>query len=221
MDNNTEEIQRLEEILRANPDSPVFAQLATLYIDNGEYLHALALCDRGTGIYPEYATGFLLRATALKHLDKPEEAIENYRKVLEILPRCSVAGKEIESLTQKVEEPKPDISPGKTAEESGKDTDEIKEQETGSIEDLAERLKGYKPERPARDIKSAEPFEIDEHEGNDLPIVSETLANIFSKQKQYDRAIEAYRQLIKRNPQKADIYFTRIKELEEAKKNEQ
>lgn len=216
MEKNREEIQRLEEILRSNPDSPVFAQIANLYIESGEYVHALALCDRGTSMYPEYATGFLLRAAALRHLDKYEESIENYRKVLEILPRCTVAGKWIAELQKKLEESKKKVVP-----ETTKQPEAEHKVEKGSIEELADRLKEYKPERPSSDVKHSEPAEESDVEENDLPIVSETLANIFFKQKQFDRAVEAYRQLMKRNPERADIYLTKIKQVEEAKKNEQ
>ncbi len=221
MENNTSEIKQLEEILRQNPDSPVFIRLAALYIKSGEYLHALALCDRGTGTYPEYATGFLLRAEALQHLEKFEESIENYQKVLDILPRCAVAGNRIEELKRKLKKTKPELPTDKEKEPKteGKEIPH-KKPKADLIENLAEQLKGYKPARPDSERMKNESVDMGDTSEGDLPIVSETLATIFFKQKQFDRAIEAYRQLIKRNPEKADIYLTKIKEVEEAKNNE-
>jgi tetratricopeptide (TPR) repeat protein len=209
MEARNSEIQELEDILRQNPDAPVFARLASLYLESGEYLHALALCDRATGVYPEYATVFLLRAAALEGLEKHEESVQNYKKVLEILPRCSVAGSRIEELNPKSQDT-PSSTPSVVEPENDADT----------IEELAERLKGYKPIRAGTDVPKHEAHELENSVRDDLPIVSETLATIFFKQNQFDRAIEAYRQLIKRNPEKADVYFTRIKEIEEAKKSE-
>lgn len=217
MKNKTEEIERLEELIRKEPHSPVFARLASIYIERGEYLHALALCDRGTDSYPEYATGFLLRAEALRGLDKIDESIDNYKKVLSILPRCSRAIQQIEELKGKLTESKP-VKQTKT--ETGQEVAGDKEPEKDFIGDLAEQLKGYKPRQTdsgaerEKKVSDGQPADID------LPIVSDTLATIFFKQKQFDRAIEAYRQLIKRNPEKADIYLTKIKEVEEAKKRE-
>ncbi len=216
MENHNSEIEVLEAQLRENPDSPVFARLASLYVESGEYLHALALCDRGTTIYPEYATGYLLRANALYRIGKYEEAAENYKKVLEILPRCTFA------LNRLVELQKRTVKEGRKHEGKA-DPDDSTEQ--GSIANIAERLKRYKPVRSQTDDVQEEPDEDDFTAENDkkeetLPIVSETLASIFFKQKQYEKAIEAYRQLIKRTPGKADIYHSKIKEVQEAKEND-
>jgi tetratricopeptide (TPR) repeat protein len=208
MEARNSEVQELEDILRQNPDAPVFARLASLYLESGEYLHALALCDRATEIYPEYATVFLLRAAALEGLEKHEESVQNYKKVLEILPRCSVAGSRTEELNLRSQDTA-SSTPSAVKQENNVDP----------IEELAERLKGYKPVRAGTDISKDETDEFENSVRDDLPIVSETLATIFFKQNQFDRAIEAYRQLIKRNPEKADIYYTRIKEIEEAKKS--
>jgi len=215
MTDTYQEIQTLEKQLRENPDSPVFARIASLYIDSGEYFHALALTDRGTATYPEYATGFLLRATALYHLNKYEEALQNYKKVLEILPRCMVAADRIEEIGQKLIE-RQAVTSAKAEEEKPAPVDSDKP----SIENIAEKLKGYKPLRPDKNMMQDEEVQMEPEEEEQLPIISETLASIFFKQKQYDKAIEAYRQLIKRTPEKADIYFSRIKQIEEAKEKD-
>lgn len=206
-----EEIERLEDTLRENIESPVFARLAALYIEKGEYLHAITLCDHGTETYPEYATGYLLRAIALQNLEKYDESIENLRKVKGIVPRCQVIHDRITELEQKLKEA-----------DSGEQGAAGGNPETDSVEELAERLKDYKPSRPDRsqmEKELPEEKKIVEQVGDDLLIVSETLATIFFKQKQFDRAIEAYRRLIERHPQKEDLYIAKIKEVEEAKKN--
>lgn len=213
MQPNKAEIETFESVIRSNPNSPVFARLAALYIENGEYLHALTLCDRGTALYPEYATGFLLRARVLRHLKKYAEAIENYQHTLRILPRCHRIGMELQELLTLQKESVSDATPPLSHTASASDAD--------TIERLAERLKDYKPTRPIHTLREVEAGDEIENEEEDLPFVSETLASIFFQQKQYNRAIEVYRQLIKGNPEKADIYLTKIKEAEEAKKAEQ
>jgi len=208
-----DEIERLEDKLLENIESPVFARLAALYIEKGDYLHAVTLCDRGTEKYPEYATGFLLRALALQNLEKYKESIQNFRKVREILPRCQVVSDRINELEQKLKE----------TESKVRDTADEKT-ETDSIEELAERLKDYKPARSdSSQMRKEAPEEnkiVDQVSG-ELLIVSETLATIFLKQKQFDRAIEAYRRLIELHPDKKDLYLAKIKEAEDAKKYEE
>jgi tetratricopeptide (TPR) repeat protein len=210
-----QELESLEDLLRQNPESPVFARLASHYLQTGEYLHALALCDRGTSLYPEYATGFLLKARALRHLNQYDEALESYRRVLDILPRCSVAAHEMSEIQLRVKEVQaPDEKLSQDRSDAQQETPE------DVVEQLAERLRDYKPKRGSlADTGSEKQVETD-GDKDELPIVSETLAEIFVRQKQYQRAIEAYGQLIKRKPEKADIYLTKINEVKELKEKE-
>jgi tetratricopeptide (TPR) repeat protein len=200
------EKQRLEDSLRKNPEGPEFARLASLYIDIGEYNRALALCNRGIERYPDYATGYLMRALSLKQLKRYAEAADEFRKVLNVVPRCTYPEAALTEVSELA------AAAGTKAAEPGATAG------TGdSVEELAERLRDYKPRRASSgDIADTKPI-ADGMPDEDMPIVSETLAMIFFRQQQYDRAIEAFRQLIKRNPEKADIYLTRIKEVEEAK----
>lgn len=218
----TQEMQQLEEMLRENTNSPAFALLASLYIEKGEYLQAIALCNRGTETFPEYATGFFLRALALQKIEKFEESIEDYRKVREILPRCPVADESIKELEKKLQI----VSTPVSAETSEQDPDMVaeKEVENETIEKIAEKLDGYKPPRSDDSILyagQAEKVDADREEEGELLIVSETLATIFFKQKQYEKSIDAYRRLTSRYPDKKEYYAVKINEAEEALKNKQ
>lgn len=218
----TQEMQQLEEMLRENTNSPAFALLASLYIEKGEYLQAIALCNRGTETFPEYATGFFLRALALQKIEKFEESIEDYRKVREILPRCPVADESIKELEKKLQI----VSTPVSAETSEQDPDMVaeKEVENETIEKIAEKLDGYKPPRSDDSILyagQAEKVDADREEEVELLIVSETLATIFFKQKQYEKSIDAYRRLTSRYPDKKEYYAVKINEAEEALKNKQ
>ncbi len=53
-------IARLEKAFRRNPDSPLFARLADLYLDRGQSQRALAICEEGCAHFPKYSTGFII-----------------------------------------------------------------------------------------------------------------------------------------------------------------
>jgi tetratricopeptide (TPR) repeat protein len=216
-------IRQLESVLEKNPESPVFARLASLYMTQKQYDRVIQLCEYGTSIYPSYATGFLLKARALQQSDRYPDALEAYNRVLEILPRCTIASTEVDAIQARIQRDdagvlKREGAASGNAEEQPKTSPE---QDISPlppdryIENLAERLKGYKPLK----FSGTEPLPSDIDRGSvepdDLPIVSETLAEIFLQQNQYARARDAYRQLQKKMPHKSGIYEEKITEIEE------
>jgi tetratricopeptide (TPR) repeat protein len=228
MDDIKAKIEQLESVLIKNERSPEFAKLASLYITQRDYSGAIRICENGTSIYPSYATGFLLKARALQQSGRLTDAMEDYARVLEILPRCAIARNEVEAILAK-EKTK---EKGEEVSESGKqvieeepvispaEDDEHNTPRDSYIEKLAERLKEYKPVR----LKDTEPLPDDTGgettEPEEFPIVSETLAEIFLQQKQYLRARDAYRQLQKKKPHKSGVYQAKIAEIEERIRSE-
>lgn len=79
------------------------------------------------------------------------------------------------------------------------------------VEILARKLESASPIKPAE----SRPANREEDGGIELTpeIVTETLAVIFEQQGQIDTAIEAYTILMKKKPQKEDLYRKRIDEL--------
>ena len=61
MNSNEQHIQALEERLTANLNSPLFAQLASYYLEAGRTQDALSMCDRGLAQFPFYTTGHLIK----------------------------------------------------------------------------------------------------------------------------------------------------------------
>jgi tetratricopeptide (TPR) repeat protein len=51
----------------------------------------------------------------------------------------------------------------------------------------------------------------------DEELVTETLANIYTKQKKYDKALEAFKKLSLKYPEKNSYFATRIEEIEKFK----
>ncbi len=224
MDDLNSQIERLEAVLRDNPTSPAFSRLASYYLTQRKFDRAIELCNRGTKYHPGYATGFLILARGLQQTGKLQEALAAYQKILAILPRCTVARVELQALLNKTKSPPEGHTPNPMQERNSADGEGriavTHEPYAGeSIEQLAERLKGYKPIRLKEETtpeKAGE--ESASADADDLPIVSETLAEIFLQQKQYGRAIEAYRKLQKKTPVKSDVYEKKVREIEELKR---
>lgn len=58
-----------------------------------------------------------------------------------------------------------------------------------------------------------------ENEGFDNRLMTETLAKIYTKQKNYEKAIQAYKILILKNPKKSSFFADRIREIENSREN--
>lgn len=87
MSNSIEQhIQALEERLTANPNSPLFVQLASYYLEAGRAQNALAMCDRGLAQFPFYTTGHLIKGKTLVALKMYAEARREFELVKEFLP---------------------------------------------------------------------------------------------------------------------------------------
>jgi hypothetical protein len=81
-----ERIKSLEQRLVTEPQSPLFARLASYYLQAGRASDALRLCDDGLAIYPFYSTAHLVKGKALVELGMMAEAKHEYEVVYELLP---------------------------------------------------------------------------------------------------------------------------------------
>ena len=81
-----EHIKSLEQRLATEPQSPLFARLASYYLQAGRASDALRLCDDGLAIYPFYSTAHLVKGRALVELGMMAEAKHEYVVVHELLP---------------------------------------------------------------------------------------------------------------------------------------
>ena len=100
--------------------------------------------------------------------------------------------------------------------------DWIKDQQSGAsgIEGLIYKFIKTNPRiKPARETAgddnyaSAEKTDGELYEPHVESLMTETLARIYAEQKKYDRAIEAYRILMLKNPKKSSFFANRIEEL--------
>ena len=79
-------LAKLEKVYRRNPDSPLFARLADLYLKRGKTEHALEICLQGCQKFPEYATGFMVLARCYEAGGAVEEARDALDQALRIDP---------------------------------------------------------------------------------------------------------------------------------------
>ncbi len=79
-------IARLEKAFRRNPDSPLFARLADLYLDRGQSQRALAICEEGCAHLPKYSTGFIILSKCYEQQDDIEKAREAMGHALRLDP---------------------------------------------------------------------------------------------------------------------------------------
>lgn len=81
MDITEFDIEFLALKLSENPQSPLFARLADLYLEKGQTVEALHLCEEGVRLFPEYYAGHLV-------LGKIHHALQEYSKARVALQRA-------------------------------------------------------------------------------------------------------------------------------------
>ncbi len=88
-----EQIPSLERRLAREPQSPLFARLASHYLQAGRAQDALRICDEGLAIYPFYPTGHLIKGKVLLELKMLAEAKREFEVVSELLPGSELASR--------------------------------------------------------------------------------------------------------------------------------
>lgn len=76
----------LEKKVGSGGKSPLFAQLASFYIQEGRANDALRVCDEGLAVFPHYTTGHLVKGKALLALKMTAEAKREFEIVHNFLP---------------------------------------------------------------------------------------------------------------------------------------
>ncbi len=204
---------------------PSFARDAAEYVRNGDIERAIELCTRGTAAFPRYATGYLMLGKCYESLGQAAESLVEYRRALNILPD----NLELQQLVKHAEE-REQKQIKKLAREQEKKLEAKKEttiindfpaqnssgNQTG-IEHLAKRLQDVTRLQPVPPPNSTMNSELTEnHHG----FVTETMAEIYASQGTYGESIRAYREILKRHPEKKERFEKRIRELEQLRTNQ-
>lgn len=86
MNNTGQDIATLEKRVGHQGTSPLFAQLASYYLEQNRAQEALRVCDAGLANFPFYTTGHLIKGKTLLALKMNAEARREFEFVSEFLP---------------------------------------------------------------------------------------------------------------------------------------
>lgn len=100
-----EEIGRFEAQYRQNPVSLVFARLADAYRKAGDPERGLSVLAEGIERHPDYPSAHIVRARCLVDLDRPADAEESLRRVLELDGQNLVAMRGLAGLAERRGDP--------------------------------------------------------------------------------------------------------------------
>lgn len=98
-------LPRLEKAYRENPDVPLFARLADLYLRRGRVLNALSLCEKGCERFPWYPTGYLVLSQCYEARGALEAARRAMGKALLLDPENPVGFKRLSRIYQSLGKP--------------------------------------------------------------------------------------------------------------------
>jgi tetratricopeptide (TPR) repeat protein len=213
---------KIKLIYEFNNNSPLFARVALSEVEHGSIPDAINILQNGIKLYPSYPTPYIVLALAnaysgnkdeaLKHLSKGCELINSpisfnhYKEKIKtiIADRNSLS----ESLRPGFLDDKDDIEKEYITESIAVKDVDIEEKLDVLVEQLSKAKITPKP-----DGHSDETPEIPEYTGK--KIATETLAEIFINQKNYDGAISIYEELIRQKPERSVTYLGKISEIKQ------
>ncbi len=200
---------KIKLIYEFNHSSPLFARVAAMEVDKGNFLEAIKVLEEGIAVHPSYPTAFFILALANAYAGRQEEALSCAKQAGYLLDsqesfqwyqnKISAIVSERNSLT---EAKRPAFL--SEQKQSSRQTHIFEDK----LDDLAERLSKAKI---STNIDSDAPMpRLKEFSGK---IVSETMAEIFLSQKNYAEAISIYNELMVLRPEKMEFYENKIEEI--------
>jgi tetratricopeptide (TPR) repeat protein len=204
--NLTEE--KIKLIYEFNSSSPLFARVASNIIDQGNIFEAVSILENGLSNYPDYPSAIFILALAHAYSGNEKEARSLVRKGAGIIQSDSVLDFYMDKISSIIKERNSlPITKKIDFDEPVGEEPKLEDQ----LEVLAQKLTGAKINYKA-DEDSPVKTEIEEFKGE--KIVSETLAEIYLSQNKFQDALNVYKELIKKNPDKADDYVLRVAEIQ-------
>ena len=204
---------KIKLIYEFNNGSPLFARVAAFEIEKGNFLEAIKILENGIDHYPYYPTPFFVLSLAYAYAGREEESRSSAAQASELLDIPDILAvyyKKIDEIIAERNSLTEAKRPVFHSDESQKTSDDEFEKLEDKLDILAEKLSKAKiiPK------KIGEP--IDESILTEPPakkIVSETMAEIYYSQKNYEEAIAIYEGLIQQKPEKAELYLQRISDI--------
>jgi tetratricopeptide (TPR) repeat protein len=105
MDLSEFDIDFLSQKLSDNPQSPLFARLADLYLSTNQSAEALKLCEAGVQTYSSYATGYVILGKCYSALNENSKARLAFAQALHLAPFNQLARKLLDEIPFTADEP--------------------------------------------------------------------------------------------------------------------
>ncbi|MDR3626730.1 MAG: tetratricopeptide repeat protein [Ignavibacteriaceae bacterium] len=217
-------------IYEYNDKSPLFVRMANTEIENNNIDQAIYILEEGTKIYPQYAAAYLILgkayillgnySNAFKYIKKGSDLIHSkktYEYYLKELENVKKQRSLFSGSSRNVFLPHDEIS-SKPGNSGFYDEEELKSKGKepsksfdDSLEQIAKEISTARmPE--LRDSEISSGVQAENESGSSM-IVSETLAKIYIAQGELIEAIEVYKKLLRKDPQKEEYYNQKINGL--------
>ena len=105
MDLSEFDIDFLSQKLSDNPQSPLFARLADIYLSKNQASEALKLCEAGVQVYSSYSTGYVVLGKCYLALNENSKARLAFSQALHLAPFNQVARTMLDEIPFAAEEP--------------------------------------------------------------------------------------------------------------------
>ncbi len=211
--------------------SPLFVRMANTEIEGNNFDRAIEILNEGINIYPGYAAAYLILAKALTLAGEYQKALQAAKSGSDLIHSKRTYDfyvKEIENIRKQrsifettrghafftnelipEQKDEQDLFNDKSLALGKKSETPLDER----LDELASELSKAKIPESSSLLNDKE-ISLENFDEDNL-IVSETLAKIYIAQGEYGEAISVYKKLIKKFPNNADYYKSRVKELSE------
>lgn len=217
-------IFQLENRLKQFPSSALAVRLASLYVARFRIDEVFQLCVESIKRHPKYSTSYLILGRGYAALRQYEAAVICGAKALSLQPD-SLLTQNLISNWQKIILTNEEIKRLDTIEILSAPTigelqkllnDETVQLEPIRTDGLAIATSSIQEKIETSAVETAQVVSTNNEPDNPLPkIVSVTLADIYTKQGEYEEAIKMYRALMEQRPKQKDSFEKRILILEE------
>jgi tetratricopeptide (TPR) repeat protein len=201
------DIERFEAEYAERPDGLVFARLADAYRKTGDPERALALLQEGMSRHPNYFSALIVQGKSFLDLERPEQAEEAFRRVLELDADNLVA---LQSLAELATD-RGELEEAARWYERLVQMDPLNEDAAVAFKQLADRDMREATEVIARDLDEPEPIEPpsddivaaapeSEDARHDPDLLTQTMAELYASQGLFEEAEAVYLELLKFRP---------------------
>jgi predicted Zn-dependent protease len=199
---------RIKLVYEYNKESPLFARVASIEIEQGKIIDAVKILNEGIAKHPNYPTAFLILALAKAYEGKEEDARETARTTCDFINSPKTYEYYVTKIAEIIAERNSINNTARARFIEDSKHNEQTELFEDKLDDLAKEL------IQAKIVPKENVIEVKERKGKRL--LSETLADIHFAQKNYDEAISMYEELINHKPEKAEFYFQKIAKIKNA-----